>query len=443
MGKLIVVILEGASLELVTKWCKKGHLPNIDASIKSGTSGKFNSLSVPYEPSALVSSFTGDTPGVHGCYSYWHVKQDDYEEPPKIFQSQDLATPLFWNWESLKNRRFNVVNLFGTHPPRALNGNLISYPLVPSVNSSYPRKLLYELSRQGMSYGHDVSALYEGSAKEEFFQLLMRLEDSRMQVCDHLLKNEADISIFNLTLLDRVSHFWWSEVENLTQPEDETILFRAYQKIDSFLGQMVDRMSKDDHLIYFSEIGFGQLKKFVSVNDILNRSGFLKYTNGVIDSTNTIAMEAVQGSHGINLNPRSKYNYGRIDEKGKQNLLEEIIDCLKSAVNPETNRPYFGDVLRGTAMYKGGRSDMAPDLILQVEDETYLPLGHPYWAMKVHRHLQTGWHRRRSIWGGIGPSFKAGLVRDINCYDIIPLMLNSLNITLSTKSNYVESSKQV
>jgi predicted AlkP superfamily phosphohydrolase/phosphomutase len=430
MGRTVVAILEGVSTSLVERWMPIGALPSFKALADHGTMGAFKSVPVPYEGPALVSSFTGVPPGEHGCFSYWHVHGTTYGEAPRVIAADDITAPFLWQTPAAAALRVGIVNLFGTHPPSPVHGHLISYPFYPTVRASYPQRLLRELSQAGIRYGHDVSALYTGTPREEFYQLIERVESARMQACFNILERGADLCVFNITMIDRLSHFWWSEVEaNSGMADDETILWRAYQMADRFIAQLMDTLGPEDTLIVFSEIGFGPLVCYVSVNEILRQAGLLAQAEESVDPTSTIAMEAVQGSHGINLNLRQRYPNGLISDAEEAAQRHEVRAVLLAAINPDTRRPLFKEVVDGQALYPGSQAGQAPDLVLVPEDERYLPLGDPYWANKVHRHLQTGWHRCNSFWAGLGPRFSSRTTgRESACMDIAQTIADCLGL---------------
>src|SRR3954468_15750362 len=96
MGRLAVVICEGAAQPLVGRWTAAGLLPSLAALRRAGTWGAFVAPPVPYEPPALASVFTGVAPGEHGCFSYWHAHAPLAAAAPGIFQSSDLGAPMLW-----------------------------------------------------------------------------------------------------------------------------------------------------------------------------------------------------------------------------------------------------------------------------------------------------------------------------------------------------------
>jgi predicted AlkP superfamily phosphohydrolase/phosphomutase len=443
LARVVVVILEGISIELVERWMAASALPALSMLMQNGASGPFLSLPVPYEPPALLSCLTGVWPGDHGCFSFWHTHNGNCGGVPRIVLSSDIDTPFIWEMPEAASLQVGIVNIFGTHPPKQANGNLISYPLQPTLHACYPPDLLLKLSHSGIQYGHDVSALYTGIPRTKFIELVTRVENARIHTCMTLMERDADLFVFNITIIDRLSHFWWAEVEKGSGIADnDTALWQAYRLADQFISQVVARLQSDDHLIVFSEIGFGPLRSYVSINHILQKAGLLAINDGQINASRTIAIEAVQGSHGINLNLKRRYGDGIVSAQEEEKRRQDVSEALLASTNPDTQKPLFKEVICGQKLYPGNRASNAPDLIVIPDDERYLPFGNPYWAKKVHRHLQTGWHRRESVWFGLGPQFKHQM-NDTKfcCLDIAHAIADCLNLPRIGSHNYSLASR--
>lgn len=402
MGRTVVLALEGAAPPLLDRW--HAALPTWTALLRAGFSGRFESLPVPYELPALVTAFTGAPPGEHGTFSLWRIHGARFGDDPAITESADVSADFLWERVRPKARTA-VVNVPGSHPPReGSRPYLITYPLLPTLHGCVPPDLLRSLVRRGIPYTHDVSALYRGEPRDEFLEVVLHVERARAAATLELLETGPDLAIFCLTIIDRLSHFFWHEVEpGSGMPDEDSALFAAYRFVDDYLKRLLDRLDPADHVFLFSEIGFGPLTRYVSINDILERAGF----GSAAAPERAVALEAVQGSHGVNLNLRRRHPEGLIPEEQEERIVEEVREALLQAEIPETGEPLLSAVHRGSELYPGRFSERAPDLVVEPRDERFQPLGDPRWASRVHRHLQTGWHRRTTIWAAHGPLFPA------------------------------------
>ncbi len=424
MKRCIVLVVEGIAPPLLERWAARGFLPFLNDLRLQGRIGRFIGHEVPYEPPALLSAFTGQPCGGHGCFSYWHVYGKLFAETPAVVTANDICAPFLWQMPGWDKVRVSLVNLFGTHPPAPLNGKVISYPLYPSLKACYPPDLLLSLLKKGIRYGHDVSALYTGGGHEQFWRVVRGIEESRMAVCRELLAGSCDLFIANITIIDRLSHFLWAETEGARRDDPGgSIMLKAYQLVDDFIAGVVQNLHPDDELLVFSEIGFGPLAEFVSLNDILALNGLYREQDGNPDPASCMAMEAVQGSHGININSACSYADGIIAPQQEDAVSKEVAEALLSARNRHTGEPLIRAIHRGRDIHPGPNAGMAPHLIVEPYDVEYLPAGHTYWRRKVMRHLQTGWHRRESIWFGIGKEMeRMSVTRFMRPTDVAPLI---------------------
>lgn len=401
--KALVVVAEGMDPVVMNSEMASGSLPWFR---ELRDLGRYRSLEcgpVPYEPSNLATAFSGVNPGAHGCFSYWSAHSSG--EIPRILDASDVRATRLWEWDTMKDLRFSVVNLQLTHPPAQLNGTLISYPMQNSMNTTYPRKLLSDLHRQGVRYAHDVSLFYTGQPFEQFAKEAFRIAAAQLDAA-MALAPDVDVMIVNLTLPDRLSHFLWYEMSSSPGPERPHIL-RAYDFVDEACRRL--QSLEPESMLVFSEIGFGKLDGFFSINRYLQDAGmqFLDH-NGDVDLQRSVAMETVQGSHGVML-CSDLCNTG----KASQASVDQLRDFLMQ-IRFEDGSPALADVKHRDELYHGPYTHLAPTLVVRPADETRPPLGDPRWAKHVRRTSQSGWHRDKGfvvLTGHRAPSANTSIVQ--------------------------------
>ncbi|MEU6021896.1 alkaline phosphatase family protein [Micromonospora sp. NPDC047134] len=429
--RAVVCITEGAEPALLDRWGPE-LLPAFHRLRRDGAYGTMRGEHVPYEPSGLLSAFTGYGPSEHGCFSYWDVHSPDYE--PVVLDSGSPRRELLWHRPELADRTVAVVNVFGTHPVRPVNGYCIAYPMRSSMHVCHPRTLPVTLSKAGIPTIHDVTVWFTGGDREEFVPKVLAADAARADAALHLFDGGAgqapDLTVLNLTAIDRLSHVYWQELEEGSPvPEHERAVLRAYQQTDAVLGRLLDRVDEHTDVLAFSEIGFGPLRAYCSVNDVLAAAGLLAYDPaGRPDWRRTRAFESVQGSQGVNVNLIGRYKHGTVPSADRERVLDEVRTALLAHINPLTGGPLFADVLRREDLHPGPAMEAAPDLILEPYDWRYLPLGDTFWSAKVNRRLQSAWHRRDSYWGGVGPSFSAGTGQPAVTVDVAPTVVRMLGL---------------
>ncbi|BAQ75373.1 hypothetical protein MmcP [Pseudomonas sp. Os17] len=380
--KTLIVIAEGMDPQVLESEVAKGRLPWFSQRLGAKTYRHLDCGPVPYEPSNLATAFSGVNPGRHGCFSYWSAHSSG--EIPRILEATDVMASRLWEWPEMADLRFAVVNVQLTHPPRPLNGTLITYPMQNSMNTSHPRSLLRDLNAQGVRYAHDVSLFYTGQPFEEFAAQAMRIAEHQLDSA-MALGAEADVMIVNLTLADRLSHFMWYEMLD-PEPARRPQILQAYDFIDRACARL--QTLAPESMLVFSEMGFGELKGFFSINQHLQAAGLqVLDPQGQVDLQRSVALETVQGSHGVML-CRDLCNEGRASDAERQAVMQ----CLE-AMRFADGQPALAVVRPREAVYQGPYSHLAPSLIVTPADARRPPLGDPRWASHVRRTAQSGWHR--------------------------------------------------
>lgn len=407
--RAVVVITEGAPLGVLQEFIDAGYLPGFAALFQQSAWGELASHVVPYEPPGLMTAFTGVPSSEHRWYSYWTVHERDYK--PRVLTSNDLRVKPFWMRPEYAGTHFSIINVAGTHPPVAIPGELITYPMSQTLKASYPSDLLASLLKEDLSCTHDVSIWYRGQAKSDFVPRVVDSDRRRVALTRHFYESGSDVVIVNLTSIDRTCHYYFQELEpGSPVPRSESAILAAFQCADELIQSLLNALDEQTTLLVFSEIGFGPLRHYVSINEFLAKAGLLtwKQQGTEIDWARSLAGESVQGSSGININLAGRYDNGTVQKEDYERVRSETTAVLREAINRYTGRHLFSAVVPREEVYEGAGVEDAPDIILFPEDHRYLPLGDPLWALHVNRPLQSGWHRDHSYWAVAGPGVSAG-----------------------------------
>lgn len=407
--RIVVVITEGVSDTLLHQFVEEGLLPGFRKLMHAGAWGEMTSTTIPYEPSGLMTAFTGESVANHGWYSYWSVHEADHK--PRVLTSADVRVKPMWLRHEHASRHFSIVNVLGSHPPVPLPGESITYPMGQTLKASYPADLLMTLSKQGLPCTHDVSIWYKGQPRAEFLTRILEADRRRAAFALHFYATGSEVVVVNLTSIDRACHYYWQELEpGSSVRRNDSAVLQAFQCADELIDKLFDTIDDRTSLLAFSEIGFGPLLKYLSINEILAGQGYLRWTQPekVVDWSATMAGESVQGSSGININCTDRHPDGTVSPSDYKAVREDVCAILRHTVNPYTGLQLFAHVAAREEIYDGPRASDAPDLILFPEDHRYLPLGDPQWALHVNRNLQSGWHRGKSYWAMAGPGIADG-----------------------------------
>lgn len=384
----VIAIIEGVDRTMLKSLVGRVRLPWFEAAFERQACFQLSSGVVPYEAPNLTSALSGVPPGEHGVFSLWSAGYS--VGVPRVLSAEDVKAARIWEWAELQDKTFGLANIHLTHPPRKLNGFCLSYLMHQTLNFTYPRDLAHKLLADGLRYGHDVSALYTGQPADTFFHEVRRISQYQLDAALSLALG-VDVLLINITIADRLSHFLWPDVD--APGLMDTHLVRAYQFIDEAL-QRLDRLrAPHEGMLVFSEMGFGKLDHFASIDDGLLSLGLqARDEQGHIDDARSLAREAVQGAHGINLIPR------KVGEAHSEQDIRQVCEALLALRFEDTGKPVVSVARPREAVYAGPHAHLAPDIVIEPANLQRPPMGDRRWAAKVHRQLQNGWHRK----GGFG-----------------------------------------
>ena len=132
-SKVIVVGLDGGTLDLMEPWMNAGKLPTFAKIREQGICGKLRSTTPYYSAPAWVSMVTGCNPGKHGIYDFFHT--DTFSK--KLVNSRYRKASAIWNHLTDAGNKSIIVNVPGTYPPESINGIMITGLLTPSSKSEF------------------------------------------------------------------------------------------------------------------------------------------------------------------------------------------------------------------------------------------------------------------------------------------------------------------
>jgi len=380
--RVILIGLDGGTLDLMTPWMKKGCLPSFSKIAKNGVHGKLRSTTPYYSAPAWVSIVTGVHPGKHGIYDFFHT--DCFTK--KIVNSRYRKTAAFWSLLTDVGKKSIIVNVPGSYPPEKINGVMITGLLTPSPESdfTYPKQLKKELVDGNIGHYEleqvavddmpkNLTAKY---APEKLAEQVNKITTSHATVTMNLMEKHSDwdaaMVVFRGT--DDVQHLLWHH---------KNLILSCYQKADEYIGKIMEKYP-DALCIIVSDHGFGKPDKYFYVNNALFNAGYLKTkshpsrsidtlfallfdkfskyifhliplekivrssfgrkmilskgSDSSIDFSKTKAFYHSVCSRGIRINLKGKYEKGTVAEKDYERTRDEIIDFLKKIKDPETGK---------------------------------------------------------------------------------------------------------
>jgi len=490
--RAIVVGIDGGSPQLIEAWATQGKLPGFARLMQEGVFGPLASVPNMRSAAAWTSFMTGRNPGKHGIYEFYEYAAD--QQKIRFLKGGDRDGATLWGLLSAAGRNVGVINVPMTYPAEKVNGFLIAGLDAPGRKSRgfvEPPELLAELEERFGEYilepgltGHIVAGNTDTAVETLWAEL-----DQKVKVSNHLAAEKPwDLFVTVFRSLDAVQHCFWKHMDPEHPFHDAeqakrygSVILQAYQRVDGYLNELLDRLDDHTNLFVISDHGFGAKHLATTqLNRWLEAEGFLTYRRrGIlvkllgsiyravvggtfrrtkekltrflpflrnmvqyqlcfaeIDWTKTTAYtDTLYPTIWINRRPEGPLGKEASDERYQElvgRLRKRLADCRDSV----SGVPVVGDVFAKGEIYHGPHIDRAPDLLirwrediaihglagLRQEDrggDTRIPGEDPS--------VISGDHRVHGILFARGPAIRRGVrVQDANLVDIAPTVLYAM-----------------
>lgn len=341
MNRVLVIGLDGATLDLVEPWARQGKLPVLAKLMKQGSYSSLSSVMPVLSSAAWASFMTGMNPGKHGFYDFVRREQESYRLRP-LHRGQMQGMTL-WKLLSKHGRRVGVFNVPMTYPPESVNGFLVSGLGTPDYRQfSYPEELSQELLESG--YRVNKQTHFHPGAEDDFLQEINKMTDAVTNQSIKLMnKYPWDFFMIVYRDTDEIAHFFWRHMDSAHpahNPETDhpyaNAILRYYQKVDASIGEFVKKAGEDTTIIIMSDHGTGPLYRDVLLNEWLRENGYLFVKNDQAGQRNYRHLLANLGLTRENVSyTLRRAGFGRV-ERWLKDLLGDRIEML-----PRTPRAEF------------------------------------------------------------------------------------------------------
>jgi predicted AlkP superfamily phosphohydrolase/phosphomutase len=255
----------------------------------------------------------------------------------------------------------------------------------PMPISSPPYYATYLAKRIGGTFAtlglaEDTWALNEGVISEEtFLQQTYDIDDERRSMFFSALErlhHGSLVCVFDAT--DRVQHMFWRYLEDGPrtisdgQSPHQGAIRELYERNDALVGEILQRLGRNDLLLVLSDHGFSSFRRGVNLNGWLHREGYLTLLDGAsgeaewlrdVDWTRTRAY--CVGLTGMFLNIRGREQSGIVPTgPDAESLKAEIQSKLTGLVDLDTGDVAIREVFDTATLYTGPYLDNAPDLLI-------------------------------------------------------------------------------
>lgn len=276
-GRVLVIGLDGATMDLIRPWVQEGYLPSLARLLKEGSSGPLRSTLPPVSPAAWTSFMTGKNPGKHGIFDFTVRDFGSYT----MRVAARSPEPSLWKMLSTQGSRVCVVNVPQTYPPEQVNGYMVTGLGTPSGRTfTYPDDLTDALRKKNYPLATEANLKQDGA--EAFVQGVYHVAEQVTDTTLDLMNQvDWDLGMVVLRLTDEIPHYFWHFMDEThpahtaSDPVHRNAVLNCYRKADELVGKLVQRADDRTTVFVVSDHGFGPLYKDVYLNEWLRRQGFL------------------------------------------------------------------------------------------------------------------------------------------------------------------------
>jgi len=174
---------------------------------------------------------------------------------------------------------------------------------------------------------------------------------------------------------DQIAHMFFREHDPnhpARKPSDDRyrdVIRNVYREADEVVGQVRHKLGPKDLLLVMSDHGFGSAGRLFDLNLWLTQQGFLVLRDkrgpgpfGHVDWARTQAYGL--GLNGLYINLRGREEYGTVDPKQREQVIQRLTRALKAVRDPETGQQVVTEIVRPDREGTGAALDRAPDLII-------------------------------------------------------------------------------
>lgn len=360
--KFFVLSLDGVPFSFIRKLVDDHQLPVFADLMKKGQFQQLNSV-IPTVSSVAWSSFmTGEDAAGHNIFGFIDREPD----PFNIFipTADRRKGETIWEHLDRLDKKSIVINVPVTYPPSPINGMLISGFLATDLDrATYPHSLVSKLDN--IDYVIDVDTWIARESRQKFLRELNSVLEKRFEAMFSLLEEDWDYFHCHIMETDRINHFFWRDMSE-NHPVYRDAFIKFYQKIDDYLGKLLQRLDENTVLMILSDHGFCPVKKEVEINYWLETAGYLDYTTADPESLADMAAESrayslQPGRIFINLEGREEW--GSVPQEKYDLLRQKLKQELLNLQDPDTGDKMIKEVFFREELYEGPYLERAADVI--------------------------------------------------------------------------------
>jgi len=486
MGRKFYILgWDGAAWHILSKFIKRGLMPNLESLIKEGASGTLNTSYPPLTPPAWASFMTGKNPGKHNVYDFY--ENNSKFNGIRVNNSDSIRSSIIWEYLSRVGFSHIISGIPLSYPYRRINGIYIGDFLTPATGAlSEPPGIIEEVTQAIGPYLTLPREVFRPNNERRILEEAIRHVKYHLKVQAYLSeKYPWDIFVYYYNIVDRLQHELWHLLDPGHSWHDakrakllQAMIDEFYALLDLSIAGARQGADSKTCLLVMSDHGFGAIEYTVSLNAALLKKSYLKvkgkassrirylayrlgltplavYSLMSIFHLSRLRLSRYKGRIGRGLADRlgaaaffgfkdidwdnsyafSRGNMGQIylNKKGvTEQKRDEILGFLMGIKGEDGTGPVFSDILPREKVYSGDFTKNAPDLLPLPGDWRY-NLNAPMDFMqnkavkRIPRHGMPGGHRREGVYIMRQDGIKRGFKLNADITDLAPTMLYILD----------------
>jgi predicted AlkP superfamily phosphohydrolase/phosphomutase len=366
--RVLVIGLDGATLDRMEPLMAEGRLPHLAALRVRGAGGVLESTLPSVSPPAWTTAITGVNPGKHNIYDFYRMAVSSSEGV--LNTSLDRRAHPVWRFLNEAGYRTGIVNVPMTCPPDSVEGFFVSgFPYgAKTTGYTWPPELEAELQPYPLDpFGEGIVS----GSEEPFLERLEYTFERHSAEAKRLLAEEDwDLFWVVFTGIDKSQHFFWKFSDPQHPGHDPGLAERYggvidefYVRADSVVGEMLEIVGPKTNVIVMSDHGMGPVYRELRVWNWLRQRGFFRP-----DTTG-------RGRHWLEAYPPGPFAdalrvsiagrdpNGQIPRGEASEVRERLVADLREIVDPATGEKFVEDVWVRDQLYHGPWVENAPDVV--------------------------------------------------------------------------------
>lgn len=484
----VILGLDGVDPALFEQWAS--NLPNLRRLKEEGIYARLESTTPPLSSPAWPAFATGKRPGKLGFYGF-NVRTEGYSRETVNFSHWSGHVNL-WNILNAEGYTTGVMGMPVTYPPEEVDGVMIANMPAPlDGDITFPQELREELDDVVGGYEMETAKSNRDTDDYTMLEERWRVMEKQQKAAKHLLDTrDLDVFLYVIAAPDRIGHHYWKYMgadhpQHVDDAGLQDALKETYERCDTYVGEILDRIDDDATVFVLSDHGFGPKHGVFYVNQWLRENGYLSLEetrrttllgrvgitkqglmkvlrrlnierlkdlmpapvkdrlsatlpedanrqsleNANIDweQTKAVSLDA----HCIWINTAEREEEGSVAAEDVQEIRRDIMNGLEDLVHPETGEPLNVEVRQGEEVYGEDAEDGRPDIVFTIEHKRW-DIGTSIGKLYETNPSENGDHRKDGIFIAQGPDInEAADVQGLHIADVTPTILHAANCPVS------------